>query len=111
MRLKYEIIDDTSKRRKIFDDPNGELNIHIPLVSDKICNGIGDLEILTAAVGSVLPPRFNVCKKFIIGAAISWPITLIWLLLSRVVKQLIERIISTFGGFFNQISKLAFGKF
>ena len=68
-------------------------------------------ETLDAIVATVLPPRFKACKSYIIGAGCSWPITLIWLLISRVVKQLIERVVSMFGGTFDKISTVTFGKF
>lgn len=42
---------------------------------------------LDNAVAKILPPRFATCKKYIIGAGSSWPITLIWLLISRVCRR------------------------
>ena len=65
---------------------------------------------LEAAVAEVLPPRFKVCKSFIVGAGIDWPITLIWLLLSRFIKQLIERLVSVFHKSFDALGRLTFGK-
>ena len=111
---QYLVIDDVFRRRQIFDDPDGELNINVPDVSftEKNDTFYQDLDTkLKASIASVLPPRFATCKLFIIGAGCSWPITIIWLLVSRVVKQLIERFVSLFGSTYDKISKLAFGKF
>ena len=114
---KYRIVSDSSDIHYIFDDSENSLRISAPSVSvdglDLSDDEIVNLKIdeLNSAVAAVLPPRFSICKQFIIGAGIAWPITIIWLLVSRVVKQLIERIVSMFGGTFNRLSSLAFGKF
>jgi hypothetical protein len=110
---KYFVIADTDSRREIFDDYDGNLRIDVAFI-DAVANNNADginQAVLDATVADVLPPRFKICKSFIVGAGCSWPITVIWLLISRVVKQLIERFISLFGGTFDKISKLAFGKF
>lgn len=107
---KYMVVNNDSKLRNIFDDEGDhELRVLCDMVP-KVKEGAPQAEF-DAAVAMVLPPRFSVCKSFVVGAGSSWPITLIWLLVSRVVKQLIERIVSMFGGTFDRISKLAFGKF
>ena len=104
---KYLIINNDAKLRHIFDnDSDITKNIKVARLSGNLTDAEYDTE-----VAKVLPPRFAVCKPNIIGAAIVWPVTLLWLLVSRVVKQLIERIISSFGGLFNAISSMAFGKF
>ena len=114
---KYRIVADPMDIHYIFDDPSNDLRITVPSVNldglDLNDEEVVNLKIdeLNTAVAAVLPPRFAVCKQFIVGAGIAWPITIIWLLISRVVKQLIERIVSTFGGTFNRLSTLAFGKF
>jgi hypothetical protein len=107
---KYLVVNDNTKLRNIFDD---EESRSLRLLCDMVPNvgrGAPQAEF-EAAVAMVLPPRFSICKPFIIGVGCSWPITLIWLLISRVVKQLIERIVSLFGNTFDKISKLVFGKF
>jgi hypothetical protein len=118
--LKYLILKDYSSRKFIFDDPDGDLNTDPTLVEDirynenltrnDISHQVHQEEV-DASVAEVLPPRFKTCKQFIVGAGCSWPITIVWLLISRVVKQLIERLVSMFGGTFDKISKVAFGKF
>lgn len=121
---KYSMIIYRSNQKSIFQDPYGNLNIDVkdleyqdrrqdrmsPEELLKFRESI-TIEALNKVVTDVLPPRFKTCKPFIIGAGCSWPITIIWLLLSRVIKQIIERLVSTFGGTFDKISVLAFGKF
>jgi hypothetical protein len=118
--LKYLILKDDSSRKHIFDDRSSVLNIEPPTVeairfNENLSRGDTPQSIIIsnvdASVASVLPPRFKACKQFIIGAGCSWPVTIIWLMMSRVVKQLIERLVSMFGGTFDKISKIAFGKF
>lgn len=104
---RYLIIYNDSKLCNIFD---GDASITRNISVKRLAGDLTDAEY-DAEVAKVLPPRFAVCKPNIIGAAMVWPITLIWLLMSRVIKQLIERIISSFGGMFNKISSMAFGKF
>lgn len=110
---KYLVINNTSSRREIFDDYEGVLNINVPSVRAVPGENLNLLTLsdLENAIAEVLPPRFKTCKYFIVGASCSWPITLVWLLVSRVVKQLIERFISLFGGTFDRLSRFAFGKF
>jgi hypothetical protein len=108
----------------VLDDPYTDLEVNIENIglrdtdyarySKDDCDIVKvnlNSEKLDSIVATVLPPRFKVCKSFIIGAGCSWPITLIWLLISRVVKQLIERVVSMFGGTFDKISAVTFGKF
>jgi len=108
---KYTVLKDHLK--EIFDDPENELKLQVHYINDGYLNDklIATPEELSAAVAEVLPPRFKKCKPFIVGAGIVWPVTLVWLLISRVVKQLIERIVSTFGRAFDGMSRAAFGKF
>lgn len=106
--IKYRTVKDESSR--IFDNCNGDLKIYVEPVhfendEDKF---ISDCE---ASVNKVLPPKFSDIKPYIISAGVNWPITLIWILTSRILNQLIDRITSMFGGTFNVISKIAFGKF
>jgi hypothetical protein len=128
---KYLVVINGSNRKEIFDDVHGELNFNVtdlkvfPSARDRNNTGESDAEFINGiqisksptkqqlddAVAQILPPRFKTCKSFVIGASFSWPITLLWLLLNRVVKQLIERVVSLFGGTFDKISALTFGKF
>jgi len=111
---KYNTLDDHYAINDIFDDPNGSLGIHLKdtdLLRSESKQANVNKEQLDAQVNEILPPRFAACKYFIVGAGCSWPITLILLLLSRVIKQLIERFVSLFGGTFDKLSKATFGKF
>jgi hypothetical protein len=117
---KYLVLNDYAKRKDIFDDPRNGLGIDIETVksvsrNENLSQGVEPFQVkveeLDAAVGAILPPRFKNCKYFIVGAGCSWPITIVWLLASRVVKQLIERFVSLFGGTFDKLSRAAFGKF
>lgn len=121
---KYMLIVSRANQKYIFQDTYGNLNINVNDLGmqDKRQDNMGAdeklrfremilPEALDKVVSDVLPPRFKTCKPFIIGAGCSWPITIIWLLISRVIKQIIERLVSTFGGTFDKISVLAFGKF
>jgi hypothetical protein len=114
---KYMVLGPDSNRRAIFDDRDDSLRIHITSLETDGRTDVAKPRTpatqaeLTAAVAEVLPPRFTACKSFVVGAGCSWPITIIWLLVSRVVKQSIERLVSMFGGTFDKISVLAFGKF
>jgi hypothetical protein len=105
---KYLVINDRYNLQKIFDDDEGELKFNVERLYD---DSLKDQAKLDSIVASVLPPRFLTCKSFIVGAGCSWPITVIWLLISRVVKQLIKRLVSAFGKTFDALSRLTFGKF
>lgn len=119
---KYRAVEDRDNQRYIFDDEeHGGTICHYLSFNrveiDKKDSLYSDQELMEdlvvqmkASVAEILPPRFKVCKNLIIGAGVAWPITLIWLMLSRVIKQLIERIISLFGSTFDSISKATFGK-
>jgi hypothetical protein len=65
---------------------------------------------VNASISEVLPPQFKHCKDIIVGAGVAWPTTLLWLLLSRIIDRIIEKITSLFKGVFNFVSRLAFGK-
>jgi hypothetical protein len=119
--IKKEIISDADDLRKIFDDREGILRYessfgnmynhqeYIMQLSEE--EQEKTLENYTLDVDKVFPPRFKTCKPYILGAAYCWPVTLIWLLFSRVVKQFINVIVSMFGGVFNKVAKLSFGRF
>lgn len=62
------------------------------------------------AVNKLLPPRFLTCKKFIVWAALDWPMTLLWLLTSRIIKQLIERLLEWQRATFDAIARITFGR-
>ena len=51
------------------------------------------------------PPKFKDFKGMLIQSAIIWPITAIWLISHRQVKQVFEAITNMFGNFYNQLSK------
>ena len=51
------------------------------------------------------PPKFKDFKGMLIQSAIIWPITAIWLISHRLVKQVFEAITNMFGNFYNQLSK------
>ena len=88
---KYLVISDSSNRRSIFDDHGHLLNLDITelcVTKREKSDFIQPLQAeLDNAVAKILPPRFATCKKYIIGAGSSWPITLIWLLISRVCRR------------------------
>lgn len=108
---KYLIVYDNNKLNDIYDDMCvRHLSVVNTLAIPRLDGEQSD-ETYAAAVAKALPPKFFVCKEAIIGAAIVWPVTLTWLLVSRVVKQLIERMVSMFSGTFNMISKRVFGEF
>jgi hypothetical protein len=118
---KWDIVRNRDNLRIIFDDEESrELNYNMTNLSNKLLEQVQTnpteentqqlIEEIEASIKSIIPPRFNTCKPFIFGAGYSWPITLIWLLFSRVINQLIESIISMFGGTFNKISAFTFGK-
>jgi hypothetical protein len=119
--IKKEIISSYDDLRVIFDDRDRTLKYESTCDrmykhQDMILNCTEDeLAVISSRyeqeIAKVLPPTYKTCKPFILGAAYSWPITLIWLLLSRVVKQLINLIMSLFGGVFNKVAKFSFGRF
>ena len=51
------------------------------------------------------PPQFKDFKGVLIQSAIIWPITVIWLISHRLVKQVFEAITNMFGNFYNKLSK------
>lgn len=59
---------------------------------------------------SILPPKFSDCHPFIVGAGLSWPITLFWMLLSKIIKNGLKTILNLFEGTFNMVSARLFGK-
>lgn len=95
-----DYIFDTAGVLKIFID-----NVHFENDEAKF---IAECE---KVVNGVLPPKFSDIKPFIINAGVNWPITLFWILTSKIINQIIDLITSMFGGMYNMLSKLAFGKF
>jgi hypothetical protein len=120
LHCKWDAIRDISNLREIFDDRECELSYKMTLITPNLVSKVEQdptedntqrlIEELETSIKSVLPPRFKTCKPFIYGAGYSWPITLVWLLFSRLIKQLIDGIISMFGGVFNKVSALMFGR-
>lgn len=106
---KQRVIADNSAIEKIFDGAIDRFSI--PVGSSFDWSTPAALEAsIEAKIARVLPPRFVTCKEYVVWSGVIWPLTLIWLLCSRVVKQLIERFVTLFGSTFDAISKLAFGK-
>lgn len=116
------------KYRYIYDDLDGYLRFpditsHYNKINtsdsfNKVFNEHSDPEVIASEIKTiqsqidmVLPPRFKIAKPFVIGAACSWPITIIHLVFSKLIKQLISRIISASGWLFDVIGKVTFGKF
>ena len=91
--------------RSIFDDPARELNIPIDVNLDNLVNGQEGVALYSDAIKNVLPPRFAVCKTFIVWAAIEWPVTLLWLIYDRLLRQIVDMIFTMCRGTFDAISR------
>jgi hypothetical protein len=101
------------KETMVFSDAyNFSISVELPLVDAKAFTTYETLgAAYDAAVNQILPPKFSTFKRLIIWSGIDWPATLLWILFARFIRQIVERIVTMFGGTFNKIGKLAFGKF
>lgn len=70
-----------------------------------------NLDRLETALNTVLPPKAKFFKARISYAAAVWPITLVSLLLSDLIRHLVDTVFEYFRGFLDMVSKSAFGDF
>jgi len=98
--------------RELLSDYCNDLNLpeSFDFKDLKVTNDADGVAILTEKINSIIPPKFKMCKYFVVWAAIEWPATLAWLLFSRIIRQVIDRVVSMFGGTFDRLSAYAFGK-
>ena len=103
----------------IFCDNNRDLKIYNTYLSikylddDDVCNPelrYSEIDLINKKLRSILPPKFSDCHPFIVGAGLSWPITLFWMLLSKIIKNGLKTILNLFEGTFNMVSARLFGK-
>lgn len=70
-----------------------------------------NLDHLENALNVALPPKAKFFKGRISYAAAVWPITLVSLLLSDLIRHVVDAVFEYFRGFLDMVSKSAFGDF